>query len=174
MIPLYAIASILINPDMTKTESLAAIQRRCQRRATAARLATNHTHSAGRSVLPSATDAAEPGTPSAVPYPSAVPQPSNFSDSCVQHSIPVLNSRCLPTLHPSPTVICQCLPATANVANDVVAAPVTVTAPHHVVNTLPVAAELTGPQPVVDLHVPMGVAVSFDDVPANSHYSAIN
>jgi len=139
---------IYINPDMTKAESLAAYQRRCRRRETAARRVASHTRSAGGSATVSspATVATEHGTSSVVLKQSAVPHSSSIIDNCVQHSISVLNTRYLPTLRTSSAVQYQPPQPSLKTEQDVAAA-VSVTAAPPATVTTPVAAGTTDPQP---------------------------
>jgi len=138
-------SSVYINPNMTKAESLAAYQRRCRRREIAARRVTNHTRHTGGSLFSS--------DPVAVKQPpSAVPQlpVAHHSSTTIQHSIPVLSRRYLPTLHSSSTVEYQLpQPSVDSVQNVVTAVPVTVPPPATV--TPPVAVGTMDPQPDTDI-----------------------
>lgn len=156
--------SIYINPDMTKAESLAAYQRRCRRRELAARRATNTTHSVGGSVT------TQPGTSFAVSQSSTDRYFSTTSVNVAQHSIPVLNTRRLPSQRSSFSADCQATQLIVNTVQDVADAD----ADADVVPLLPEAipaltAETAGPQPVAN-NVLMDVAVPSSNRPVNVHY----
>jgi len=138
--------SVYINPDMTKAESLAAYQRRCQRREMATRRATIQTRSAGESVSSTAPVAAEHGTSSAVSQLPVVQR----SPAISQHSIPVLNTRYLPSSHSSPVIEYQPSQPSSDTVQNVVAA-VSVTVPPPATATSPAAAGTMDPQLDTDI-----------------------